>query len=252
MATAPTTLDPKTLTTRFEAPSRGFADKATMLQKLPLTQENAEQALHWDTQAKQWLADVEKECAPVRRKLFEAHRDFVALIRRQTDPVEKFRRLCATFRANYERQRLANIAEQRRIDEQRQLEEQQRQQQAEIEHLLAIAAETNDPTALEAAIEVESAPLAPVVSSVDPNAGKVDGSSVTLRKTGIITDARNFFTANTWETIADLIELKTDPDETGPVVKINQSSLDDRLNRGITLLGVEVFEKAITRNTSKG
>lgn len=183
-------------------------------------------------------------------KAYDTWKGLVAWLNDEEKTAKSVRSLVATLLSRYERTRQAKIEQQRRDDEARQMAEQKRLRDAERDHLMQLAIENNDPTALQAAIEAESAPLVPVVSTVDADAGKVPGASVVLRKTGLITDAHVFFTQNPWSLLADLIELKPTIED-GPVLRILQRSLDDKLNRGIMLAGVRVYEKDTVRNTSR-
>ena len=252
MSALPQPID-RTIATRFEGESKSFSEKAAQLSKLAPTLTNANLALEFDSEAKRWLDAAETERVKMKKPLLDATRAQDDFWKRMMSPAQAVRNMARRISADYERQRQAKIAEQRRIDEAAQRAEAERQRKAEADHLLAVAAATNDPAALEVAIEVENTPIAPVVSTVDTNAGKVEGSSVTLKKTGRIVDLRAtlIFLAH-WPSTPDLVNVKSNEDREGPALWINQSALDDKLNRGIEIPGVEVMERAITRNNSRG
>jgi len=255
----PTPIDRKA----FEAPRRDFEAlekhlRAMVASTAPPTLTQANQAKDFDDRAKGFLDkknpnSPEAKIGPHRERAHQAWKALVGWLNDEERSALTVRKLCSVIASRYERERQAKVPQQKRDDEARQLAEQKHNQTANVDHLLTIAATTNDPAALDAAIEAEDAQLAPVVSSVDSNAGKVPGSSVTLRKTGGIVDIRVFLAwLSGYASMVDLVEVKADPAEIGPALKINQSALDDKLNRGIEIPGVEVMERAITRNVSKG
>src|SRR6266851_1292514 len=266
MSALPTPIDRKA----FEAPRRDFEALEKRLRAIiaspnPITQTEANIAQEFDNRARAFLNEKnpespEAKIGPHRDKAYQTWKGLVAWLQDEErlartihgDQTKRIRGLASQIAARYERERQAKVAQQRRDDEARQLAEQKRNQKASVDHLLAVATETNDESALAAAIEAETAPLAPIVSSVDPDAGKVPGSSVTLKKAGLIFFAKASFTENPWSVLEDLIELKHYVSETGPVLRIMPSALDDKLNRGLTLRGVQVFEKDVTRNLSRG
>ncbi len=257
MSALPTPIDRKA----FEAPRRDFEALEKRLRALvastaPLRYEDANVAKDFDDRAKAFLdkknpESPEAKIGPHRDDAHKTWKGLIAWLNDEERGALTVRKLCSTIASRYERERLVRLAQQRREDEARQITEQKRTQKADVDHLLTIAATSNDPGALQAAIDRENVPLAPFVSSVDPNAGKVPGSSVTLKKAGLIVDAKAFFTENPWSVLADMIDLKSDVNESGPALRIMPSALDDKLNRGLTLKGVRVFERDITRNVSR-
>lgn len=257
MATLPAQIDRKA----FEPARRDFDAMEKELRRLVylptigVLQINL--AKEYDDKAKAFLnaknpESPEAKLRPHIVKAYDTWKGLVAWLNDEEKTAKSVRSLVATLLSRYERARQAKIEQQRRDDEARQLAEQKKLRDAERDHLMQIAVENNDPTALQAAIEAETAPLVPVVSTVDVNAGKVEGASVILKKTGLITDALAFFTENPWSVLADLMEVKVRIDADGPVLRILQSSLDDKINRGITLKGVRVYDKDTVRNTSRG
>lgn len=264
MSALPAPIDRKV----FEAPRRDFDAmlngddsqpglRALMASPKPPTLTQINLAKEFDDKAKAFLDkknpdSPEAKIGPHREKAYATWKGLVAWLNDEEKTPKQVRTLYAQLMGRYERARLAKIAEQKRLDEAKQIEEQKRQRAAEAEHLLEVAAVTNDESALAAAIEVESAPLAPVISSVDTSAGKVEGSSATFRKTGRIVDVRAFLRwLADYASLVDLVELKLLDDTPGPALKINQSALDDKLNRGLIIPGVEIKEKPIVRNLSR-
>jgi len=265
----PAPIDRKT----FEAPRRDFEALEKLLRAIiaspnPITQTEANQAQDFDNRARAFLNEKnpespEAKIGPHRDKAYQTWKGLVAWVQNEErpariihgDPTKRIRGLAPQIAARYERERQAKIAQQRRDDETRQLAEQTRNQAANAEHLLAIAAETNDEGALQAAIDEEQRPLAPIVSSVDPDAGKVPDSSVTFKKTALVNDAYAFVVSLAKlprESIADLVKVKVNREKPGPVLEVLQSDLDDWLNRNKPALdGLAMDTKDITRNTSR-
>ena len=256
MATLPAPIDRKS----FEAPRRDFEamEKELKLIAGVPTLMQMTRAKECDDIAKAFLDkknpdSPEAKIGPHRDKAYSTWKGLVAWLADEEKTPKSVRSLYSALAGRYERERQRKIAEQKRLDEQRQREQAERNRKAEADHLMEIAAATNDPAALEAAIEVENTPITTPISTVDPDAGKVPGSSVTIRKIGKIVDIRAFSAwLSTYASAADLIQVKNDPADTGPAFWITQSALDDKLNRGIEIPGVLVLERAITRNTSRG
>ena len=287
MSALPQPID-RTIATRFEGESKSFSEKAKELKDKRISELNANLAEEYDTEARNWWTQAEAKRVELKAPMLESIRRHDQFWGEMMATALAVRKEAKRLIVGWEIERRAKIAEQRRIDEATQRAEAERQRKAEADHLMEIAAATNDPAALEAAIEVENTPIAPVISTVDTSAGKVPGSSVTLKKTGKIVDIRAFLLGAMGITIErvfeqmwhandidqfrdedaqrlaqellfskigfllDVVEIKDDPAEVGPALKINQSALDDKLNRGIEIPGVQVMERAITRNMSRG
>jgi len=247
----PTPIDPAAAT-RFGRESKSFVEKAAKLQSLTVSEFNAALANEFDTEARNWWTAAEAQRVYLKAPKLEDIRRHDKFWGEMMASALVVRKEARRLIVGWERERQAKLAQRQRADEAGQLAEQTRNQKAEVDHLLTIAATSNDQGALQAAIDKENEPPVPVVSSVDPDAGKVAGTSVTLRKAGIIADPAAFFKENAWSILADMIDLKTDVNEAGPVLRIMPSALDDKLNRGLALKGVQVFKKDITRNVSRG
>jgi len=132
-----------------------------------------EEAREWDTKAKLYLETAEK--SEVREKitdLFKQHRFWLGKFNAAVDPIKKGREVVSKLFAQWERKRLAEVADQRRKDEAAALAAQVAARVADVAHLKVLGHK-------EEAKELQAAPLPPVVLPEPKNPpGKVAGVTV--------------------------------------------------------------------------
>jgi hypothetical protein len=223
----------------------GLAQRAVDLEarskRVGNTIQIANEAQELDTEAKHLQEAFDGETKPIRDSLFKTHRAFTGFCEKMMSGATVTRVIARRLIGSYqmEQQRIAD--EKRRAAEEEARKAAEVQRQAEADALAAMAADTGDDELLKQAIEIEAAPLVPVaVPEIAPI--KVEGSSVSFKLVGTVTDARALLTWLLETNRGDLIN---------ELVVWSQSGLNAALKRGLPLPGVDVEKQAIVRNLSR-
>lgn len=253
-------LDTKPLEQKYQPTLTGFAAhiedlNARVAKHGRITGTIAAEAQELDTAAKRVKEAIEAETDPTKNALFTAHRNFTALVGRMlkgpNDAREFARRLIGTYQMEQQRKADAERREAERLAR----EEGERARQAEVDELArqaeVLAQDGHAEEAaqlLDAAVEVEKAPVIPIiVPEVAP--ARVEGASVSYKLVGTVTEDEQLLE---WM----LYTVRRGNYEVGralikELMSWNQSGINAALKRGLTLPGVDVVKEPIVRNLSR-
>ena len=223
--------------------------------------ELAATALTEDTAAKRLLDQMEAERVAMKAPLLEATRKQDSFWQKMMTPAATVRAACMGIgvklsdggivgRYNREQQRIAQAKQ--REDEQRKREEAERQRKLEADALLAQAAATPEPEMAEelvqAAIEVEQAPIIPVASAtVVPE--KIEGSSLSKEKP-VLKSISDAYAMMQWF-MASRERFESIWPTNDKFQKFIESTVNKALDKGLDVPGIEKHMKSGGRNIER-
>lgn len=220
-------------------PTSPLAQRTEQLVKRPLNLTTANLAQELDTEAKLFLEAAEKERTALKAPILEAGRALDAFFKKLEGPAEQARLACRGLIGRYQQEQRRKAAEEQRRREEEARKAAEEARRAEVNHLIEQAATTNDESLIEEAKLVEAAPIQPIVVEA-PEVAKVAGASVIEKKVGTVTDP-----------VALLKWLIERPDSIPELIEFKQGEINRKLNKGISLPGVEVAIKTETRNLGR-
>lgn len=257
----------------------GFTSRQTTLEtriaKLGrITPQIAQEAAELDTDAKRWIDAFDAETKPIKDALFKAHRAFTGFCEKMSGSAAAARTFSRKVIGQYQldEQRKADAA--RREQERLAREAAEAERKAQADELLAQAAATTWPAEAEdlvqAAIEVEQAPIVPIaVPEVAPT--RIEGTSVSYKLVGTVTEpahllgfltkmdklvaALEFYAMNNKDDGAQaraalLATTEVRMDLINEFIDWRQSGINAALKRGLNLPGVSVERQPVVRNLS--